>query len=109
MHDDSPSVRATAMFPDVNPLPGSECQSAIRNGDAHVYSRQSCAHVSRHVVVSFSGMDEERVAIGHEPLKECLEIATHIRVGILLDHERGRRVLKVNCRETGADLTAGNQ
>ena len=40
-------------------------------------------------------MDKQRVAVGYEALEKAFEIGAHVRVGVLLDEQRSRRVPQV--------------
>src|SRR5689334_23644357 len=45
-----------------------------------------------HVVVPFRSVNEHGIAIFHKTRKECVQIAANIRVGVLLDQQRGGSV-----------------
>jgi uncharacterized protein (DUF952 family) len=103
VHGHRAHMRRPAMFPDIDTLPRSKRQSAVLDRQAHVHGGQRRAHVGGHIVHPFDGVGENRVAIRHQPLEEPLEIATHVRIGILLHEERCRRVLQVQCADAGLD------
>jgi hypothetical protein len=61
--------------------------------DGEIYSSEGRSDVRRHVVVALRSVDEEWITVRHEAGKECLQVPAHVRVGILLNQERGRSVL----------------
>src|SRR5437016_1965863 len=73
-----PAVRLKTMFPQINPLPGPECQPPILDRDAQIHGRQGRADMCRHIVVAFTGMLEQRVPIGAEPREKPLQISAHL-------------------------------
>ena len=77
------------VFEQVNALPRTEDEAAARDWNRHLNGGQRCADVRRHVVRPLVAMTEELVAIGHETNEEALEIATHVRIRILLHDEFG--------------------
>ena len=73
------------MFPNINPLPRAKRQIALLERNAEIHRRKCRANMCGHIVLSLRRMDEQRIAIVHEPGEKMLKIATNIRVGILLD------------------------
>jgi len=59
--------------------------------------------VGRHVVRTLGGMAEDRVPFGNEASEEPLEVALDLRVGVLLDDERRRRVADMEGQEARPD------
>src|SRR5437016_12347460 len=90
----APAVRLETMFPQINPLPGPECQPPILDWNAQIHRRQGRADMRRHIVVAFARMLEQRVPIRGEPREKPLQIPAHLWIGILLDQKRRRRVLQ---------------
>ena len=81
-------MRAKAVLPQVDPLPGAEHEAAVATGMdswTAVSAARTCAGMSSGALVA---MAEERIAIGQQPGEEAIEVGAHIRVGVLLD-ERG--------------------
>jgi hypothetical protein len=87
MQGDAARMRGAAMFPNVNPLPGSQREAAILKRNAEVHGRQRRADVRGHVVVTFRRVDENRVTIAHETGEKTFEIPPDIRIRILLDQQ----------------------
>ena len=48
--------------------------------------------VGRHVVRAFRAVAVERRVLGHELVQEGFQIALDVRIGVLLDDQRGRGV-----------------
>ena len=99
-------MRAGACGVPTNKSPA-RCPSAgrpPRTGMTQIHRRQRRAHVRRHVVVAFRGVDEERVAVGHEPLEKRLQIAPHIRIGVFLDEQRSRSMPQMQCQQAVLEL-----
>jgi hypothetical protein len=82
-----------AMFPQINSLPRSEREPSGAQRNTQIHRRQRGADVRGHVVIAFRRVDEQRIAVRHEPFEKCLKIAPHVRVGIFLDEQRSGRVL----------------
>jgi hypothetical protein len=80
------------MLPQVESLPGAECESAGNDRNDLARVGQHRAHVSGHVVgalvVVFPG--SERRALRRGPLDPSLEIAEDRWIGVLLDGQAGR-------------------
>ena len=96
------------MLPEVDPLPGPQRKLALADGDGKVDGRQRSADVGWHVVVALDRVREERIAVRHEARKEALQIAPHIRVGILLYEQRGRSVAEVQGDQAVAETVLTN-
>jgi hypothetical protein len=93
-------MRGLTMFPQVNALPRAERQPPAAQRQAEVHGRECGADVRWHVVRAFEGMSEQRIAVGHEALEKAFEIGAHVRVGVLLNEQRGRRVPQVQRDQT---------
>ena len=85
MDCDPAMMRLQPMFPEINPLPGSQCQFTTIDRNRKIDCRKRGSDMGGHIVVSFGCVDEYRIAIGHQPRKKCIQIPAHIRIGILLD------------------------
>ncbi len=46
----------------------------------------------RHVIIPFRGVSVLRVTVRRHPIQKCVQIGQHIRVGVLLNHQRSRSV-----------------
>src|SRR5256885_7722852 len=95
MDSHAAAMRMMAMFPEVNPLPGAQRQLAAFERDAEIHRGKRRAHVRRHVILAFSRMPENWVAIRRKPRKQTLQVALYFRISILLNEQRRRRVLQM--------------
>ena len=85
---DASAVRAGAVFPEKDALPGSEVALAVFDGDRERGQRQDRPDVGRHVVGSFAVVPEGWIAVGHQFGGELFQIVTNGRIGVLADDER---------------------
>ena len=97
---DYAGMRGTAVFPKVDALPGPQGQPAIRDGMERltaVSAVRTCAGMSSSpsAVCTNSG-----IAVRHEPGEESLQVPAHVRIGILLDQERGGGVAQMKGQQT---------
>lgn len=83
------------MFPKVDALPGAQRQPAMSNRDGEIYRGEGCSDVRRHILVALGSVDEEWITVRHQAGKESLQVPAHVRVGILLNQQRGGSVLDV--------------
>ena len=60
--------------------------------------------MSGHIVLAFTGVTENRVAIGHKAGKISFKIAAHFRVGIFLNQKRSGSVLKMKRDQAGLKI-----
>ena len=88
------------VFPQENALPGSQGQPALRDRNRQIGGRKGTPNMGRHVIWSFIYMSIERVTIGHQAPKECLEIGLHVRVGIFLNQQRCGCVVNEHAAQT---------
>lgn len=109
MSDDAARVRHGTMFPKINSLPCAERHFSADDWNAEIDRSQRGADVSGHIIITLTGMAENRIAIGNEPRKKSFEIAAHFRVGIFLNDERRRSVLKMKCQQAGLDIRFCNK
>lgn len=95
---------SVTVFPQENPLPGAEQQSA--RPDRHTQSclRQCTAGVRRHVIRAFTGMDVVGIAVRRQTRKRRFQIALYIRVRVFGNQQRCTGVLNEN--RTESDLHA---
>ena len=59
-----------------------------------------------HVVGTLGRVHEQRIAVGHEPGRECFEVAPHVAVGVLADDHGRARVVHEHGAQPAADLGA---
>lgn len=85
-------MRAGAMFPEINALPGSQRQFTVDQGDAEGGLGQCATNMGRHVVRPLAPMTPAGLAVGRQGGKKGLKIAADIGIGVFLDQQRGRGV-----------------
>src|ERR1017187_5509641 len=108
MGGDGAGVGRTAVFPEVNALPGAQHQLAVTDGNGKVDGGKRGAHMSGHIVVALAGVREERVAVRHKAGEEMLQVTPHVRVGVLLDQQGGGGMAEVEGHQAGSETALGN-
>ena len=108
MHDDGAIVRRQAVFPQVKTLPGAQSQPASTKRDRHCDQRQGCSDVRRHVVLPFGGVQKQSVTVRDQAFEEGIQVASNIRVGILLHQKRSRSVNDLQSQQTRLKPILGN-
>ena len=107
VHDQAASVSASAVFPQVEPLPGAQGELARGDGDGFGGFGQRGARVGGHVVralvVVLPG-----ARFGGEVRHEASQIAQHRRIRVLLNDETRRGVLHEYRAQAGANFAARN-
>src|SRR5215213_10018850 len=102
MQSNPPLGRAPPMLEEIDALPGPERHAPVRDRDGELRLTQCRAKVCRHVVGTLVIMFV--VAAFRRELREIgFDIAASRRGGILLDHERSRRMAAEDGEETLAD------
>src|ERR1019366_5851215 len=79
---------------------------AVLHGDGKLGQGERRADVGGHVVRSLHGVAVEPVVLGHQAVEEGVEVMHHVRVGILLNGERGGGVLHEDGEQSGAHMGA---
>jgi len=87
-------VGRTAMFPQIDALPGSQAEPASLNGNTKGTVGKNRTHVGWHIVRPLGRMLEIRIAVGHAARHECFEITPYRRVSILAQYQRRARMPK---------------
>ena len=87
MHGHAAGVTVRAMLPKINSLPRAQRKFALMQRNTQVHGGKRGADMRGHIVHAFGGMDEHRIAVGHETFEEGLKIAADIRVGIFLNQQ----------------------
>src|SRR5437868_10045764 len=104
MGNDAAGMSLGAVFPKINALPSAEHQPAVGYWNAQIDTAQCRPHMRWHIVVTLSRVVKKRITIGSEAGKKAFQIATHLRIRIFLDQQRGRRVLDVQRQKSCLDL-----
>src|SRR5581483_5176015 len=106
MGEDRSGMGGGPVLVEQDPLPCTEGGAALPDRDGEGGRGEGGADVCRHVVGTFGGVAEERVALRNQPVEEALQVAQHLRIGVLLDQQRGGGVLDVEGEEAGLDAGA---
>src|SRR5215467_467549 len=102
------TMRPRAVFGQINALPTTESECPGLNRNVNRSAGQHGLHMSRHVVRTFGIVNPS--GIGWRQAVECGgEIGAHVRVGVLLDHQRGRGVADEHEHKAVACATTGNE
>src|SRR4029453_6015152 len=88
MHRYAPAMWLEAMFPEVDSLPCPKGQLAVHDWNVQVHCGEPPGGVSRHVIVSFARVLEQRITVRHQAREEALQVTAYLGVGILLDEQR---------------------
>ena len=73
----------------------------MHHGDAEIDCGKGSPDVCRHVVVALAGVMEKWIAIWNQSGEEPFKVPTDFGVGILLNHQRGGRVLQMQRDQPG--------
>ena len=92
-HQDVAIMGGSAMFIEINALPGAERQTAVAYRQVEAAVREDAADMGRHVIVTLSVMAKDRIAVSDQTAQKGFEVAAHHRIGVLAQHERGAGVL----------------
>ncbi len=96
------------VFPEEYALPGAEGAAATRHWDAQRGLGEGGSHVGGHVVWPLGGVDEERVSVGNETREESIEVSLNVGIGVLVDDQRGTRVVHEHRAQAFGDTGCGN-
>lgn len=89
-------MRAQAVFPEKDPLPGAQKQAAILKGQNFRAAGERHFNVARHIVVPFERMDKAGVAIRNQFVHIVMQITPRTRVGIFHEDEAATGMLAKN-------------
>ena len=81
---------------------------ALHHRDGDLDLRQGRADMRRHVVGTFGGVAEQRIAVWNQAAEEAVEVGEHLRVGVLLHQEAGGGVATEEGEESGAGTAGGD-
>ncbi len=102
--DDQPAAAGViAVLAKKNALPGAQTRFSALDGNRKRTAQQRRLHMGRHIVGALAGVPMGEI-LGGDGRQRAFEIQGDIRVGVLVDRERGRRVLDENVHQAGSDL-----
>lgn len=82
-----------AELAEVNALPRTEIQPAIRDRDGEAHTKEGTLGMGWHIIVTFQYVVVIRLVLLDEMIHDFLHIRTHIRVGVFIDTEGTRSML----------------
>src|SRR5580698_1810349 len=97
-----PRRGSIAVFAEIDSLPCSQHQSTVADGDRERRTHQRGFHVGRHVVRAFNRVLVRKI-LGRQMIERGFQVAQHVRVGVLIDRERGGRLLDEDVQQADAD------
>lgn len=96
------------VLPEEHALPGAEGAAASCHRDAQGGLGERRSDVRGHVVWPLGGVDEERVPVGNETLEESIEVSLNVGIGVLVDDQRGARVVYEHRAQALGDTGSDN-
>ncbi len=90
-----------AMFPQKDPLPGSQCQVAVADGYQETRPGQDSANVGGHIIRPLIVMGITGVTIWHLANEIALQILKHAGISVFGDEQGGTGVLAEYLAEAG--------
>ncbi len=84
----------------INTLPCSKQHSMVLDRNRELRLRQSRSDMRGHIVGAFECVPVPALILANQPLEKLIEIEHHIRVGVLLNCERRRRMLNKDGQKT---------
>lgn len=97
------------MFPQKDPLPGSQCEVPIDNWNPERGAGQRRLDMRGHVIGTFRGVSVERVVLGYQSFEPVLEVRSGGWVRVLLDRQAGRGVPNEDGTETLTDIARADE
>src|SRR5258707_509270 len=94
------------MLEQVYTLPGAQRESSVVDRNGKLRLCESGADVRGHVVGTFSRMPIQVRVFRDKAREEIGQVGNHVRIGVLLNHQRRRSVLAENRQQTGFRLLA---
>lgn len=101
VHQYVAKLRIRTVLEYIKSLPGAERELPVTHWNGKLRGCKSCANMGWHIVAAFGGVPEPGRALRDQPLEKFAEVALHIRIGVLLNDERCRRVLDKNRTKPG--------
>lgn len=101
-------MRVGTMLKNINILPDAESQFPIDQGNADLGLGEGGADVGGHVVGTLRGMAVIGIILPHQAAEIIIQIVQHIRVGVLLNDQRRRRVGNKYRQQSGVQPLAAD-
>ena len=101
------------MFEQIDALPGAKRDLTVDNRNGKRCLKQRGLYMRWHIIRTFGAVDKighARIIRGwHKPFKKGIQVALHIRVGILLNHQGTGRVLAEKGEESGRQVLSAHK
>jgi hypothetical protein len=97
------------MLVQIDPLPCAQSEAPLPDRNIETRTHETRLDVPGHVIVTFGSVSKGTVAIPlgrYQLVQGSFHIATHVRIGVFVDGQTGRRVL--NEQVAHAHLNFGN-
>ena len=104
MQRDAARMWPGAVFPQINSLPSSQRELSGVNGNGKIHRRERGANVRGHVVVALGGVDEQRIAVAHEPRKKGVKVTAHVGIGVFLNQQGRGSVAQMQREQSIAEI-----
>ena len=88
-----PRTTIVTELAEVDALPRTEIQPAIRNGDGETHTEEGTLGMGWHIIIAFEYVVIIRLVLLDKMIHDFLHIRTHICFGILVDAEGTRSML----------------
>ena len=91
------------MLAEADPLPGSQAEPPLADRHRQRTAQQRRFRVGRHVVGTLARMPVGKT-LGRQMVEHPIQIDQHVRVGVFVDRQRGRRVLDEDVEQPDLDV-----
>lgn len=96
----APVVARSAVFPEIDALPGSEGAASFHDRDRQAVLGQDSANVGRHIIRPFVVVFEPWRTIRYQTCHEGLQVMANRRIGVLAKDERGAGMMHEYMHQT---------
>ena len=96
------------MLEEINALPGPQNQAPLIERNRKLGKSKSGADMRRHIIGAFHRVPVQAVVFRYQAVEEGVEVVNHVRVGIFLNSERCRGMLRENSEQARVQLPCVN-
>lgn len=97
------------MLPEVDALPRAQAQPTLAHGHLQAAGREDCAYVGGHVVGPLAVVSKQRVAVRYQACQEPLDVAMHVRIGVLGNQQGAAGVMAEHVQHAHLHAAGGNE
>ena len=98
-------MRMGTVFPQINALPGTQCQLAIADRNCQVHVGQYASNMCRHVIRAFICMSEHWAAIWNGISHKRFQVGANRWISIFTQDNRSTGVLNKDMAQAGCNAT----